>query len=72
MRLMLLVRLCMNPDPTRSFASMVSWTRRSSVSTAASWILRGPMDGSAGVLVEPAVEPVASAADAVVAVSSSL
>ena len=70
MRLMLLIMLCLNSDPARRSASKVSCSCRSSASMVASWTSRGRMDGSAGVVVEPGVEPVAVAADAVVALSS--
>ena len=70
MRFMLLVMLCLNWDPPRRSVSMVSRTCPTSASMVASWILRERMDGSAGVVVEPAVEPVAAAADAILAVSS--
>ena len=69
MRLMLLSILCLNTDPARRSFSMASWTCCSSASMVASLVLRGRMDGSAGVVVEPAVEPVAAAADAMVALS---
>ena len=69
MRLMLLSILRLNSDPARRSFSMVSWTCCSSASMVASLVLRGRMDGSAGVVVEPAVEPVAAAADAMVALS---
>ena len=71
MRLMLLSILCLNSDLARRSFSMVSWTCCSSASMVASLVLRGRMDGSAGVVVEPAAEPVAAAADAMVALSSS-
>ena len=69
MRLLLLSILCLKSDPARRSFSMVSWTCCSSASMVASLVLRGRMDGSAGVVVEPAVEPVAAAADAMVALS---
>ena len=67
MRLMLFSMLCRNSDlPRRSFI-MVRWTCCSSASMVASLVLRGRMDGSTGVVVEPAVEPVAAVAEAMVA-----
>ena len=72
MRLMLLTMLCLNSFPARHSVSMVGWTCCSSASMVASWVLRGRMDGSPGVVVEPAVEPVAAAADAIEALSWSM
>ena len=70
-RFMLGVSLCLNSDPARCSVSLVSWTRCGPASIVASWILRGRVDGSAGVVIEPAVEPVAAAADTIVACRSS-
>ena len=69
MRLILLSMLCRNSERACRSLSMVSWTCCSSASMVASLVLRGRMDGPAGVVVEPAVEPVAAVADAMVALS---